>query len=195
MTDTEYDKKYNNNDYIPEEVLNNLCSQNNQNENLEVETPDQDNKNKNSGIISLEVYENKDKKNNYNEPFIRKENQPEENYKEPCCLCSCECISDCCSHTFSESNMFIYASNLAFWGWLALLVLSYKGIITLPRSHKVFTDFDFSGTSGGNDDYGALILLIFYIIFFFLYQSFLLYIQKYYFSYFIYYIFFIFKGS
>ena len=30
MTDTEYDKKYNNNDYIPEEVLNNLCSQNNQ---------------------------------------------------------------------------------------------------------------------------------------------------------------------
>ena len=157
MTDSGYDKP--NDDYndIPAEVLNNICTSKNENENLDTETSEKESEKPKKETVDIFV-----KENNYSNPLL--DNRSKKKNNDNSC-CSCECLSECCEDTFSEENLYCYGLNILFWGWLSLVILHYMGIISLPRSSKVFTDWDFSNA---NDSDGLIILIILYIIVFIL---------------------------
>ena len=166
MTDSGYDKPDLHSSDIPDEVLHNLCSQDN--ENGDTSTSDKENQNSKMETFSIEVKEDK-----YLNPLLDNKKANKNNNHEKCC--SCQCIGDCFSDAFSGENLLCYGLNILFWGWLFLVILHYMDIITLPRSKKVFTNWDFSNLSG--DGEAALILLVFYIIFFFISIIIIIYIE------------------
>ena len=155
MTDSGYDKP--NFDYndVPAEVLNNICTSKNENENLDTETSKKESQKPKKETVDIYV-----KENNYTNPLL--DNKSKKKNNDNSCR-SRECLSERCEDTFSEENLYCYGLNILFWGWLSLVILHQMGIISLPRSSKVFTDWDFSNVS---DSDGAIILIIIYIIVF-----------------------------
>ena len=136
-------------DEIPKEVLDNICT-----------TEDE--------YSAPEVPEDNSAKNK-NQSLIQNSTDAKPSSSSECICYNLDKITGCFGGFFSPEILIPIGCNILLLGWIAVMILNYTDVIDLPRKNLFSGSFfdgswDFGGGSSSNDEGAGIVYLIIILI-------------------------------